>query len=254
MSNGPAVGPARDNSFSWRMNPNTALQDCMLWIRQASLFGDLSGDECAEVASIAQTRSLERGQMLFREGEPLQHVSLLASGRLKVTQLGPSGQQVILRLKVAGDVVSERGLAAGSLHSSTAQALEPSRVLLWHRSSFESLCDRFPSIRRHIAHLLADRLQQLEERFRELATEQVEPRLARTLVRLLQRVGNSVQDGAVSIGLSREELAQLAGTTLFTVSRLLSDWDSKGVVRAVRGAVLIRDQRRLLEIAELTGA
>lgn len=96
---------------------------------------------------------------------------------------------------------------------------------------------------------MADRLQQLEERFRELATEQVAPRLARMLVRLLQHVGRPMES-AVRVDLSRDELAQMTGTTLFTVSRLLSQWEERGIVRTTRGAVMVQDLRHLCELTE----
>ncbi len=226
-----------------------AILDSARHVRQSSVFEGLSPAETAQISSYSQSRQLARGEMLFREGEPVRHISLLCSGRMKVTQLGPSGHQVILRLKVPGEIVSELGLPANSFHSSTAEALEPSLVLLWPLDVFQKLSDRFPVLHRNVARLLADRLQKLEERFRELATEQVAPRLARMLVRLLQHVGRPAE-GAVRVDLSRDELAQLTGTTLFTVSRLLSEWEERDIVHATRGAVVVQDLRRLAELTE----
>ncbi len=228
--------------------PHTIL-DGLSYVRQSSVFEGLSPAEIAPIASSSQARKLVRGETLFREGEPVRHVSLLCSGRMKVTQLGPGGHQVILRLKVPGDIVSELGLPLDSVHSSSAEALEPSQILLWSLATFHDLSDRFPLLHRNIARLLAGRLQQLEERFRELATEQVAPRLARTLVRLLQHVGRPTE-GAVRVDLSRDELAQMTGTTLFTVSRLLSQWEECDIVHATRGAVVVQDVRRLAELTE----
>ncbi len=201
------------------------------------------------MASAAQQRSLKRGEMLFFEGDAVRHVSLLCSGRMKVTQLGPGGQQVILRLKTPGEIISELGLPLNSPHSSTAQALEPSQVLLWEAPQFEALSESFPILHRNVARLLAGRLQQLEERFREMATERVAPRLARTLVRLLD-IGQPA-DGGIRIGLSRDELAQMTGTTLFTVSRLLSQWEELGIVGTRREAVLVYNSRRLVALTDL---
>ena len=98
--------------------------------------------------------------------------------------------------------------------------------------------------------ILAQRLQVLEGRFREISTERVAPRLARELVRLLPQVGRSV-DGVLEINLSREELAQMTATTLFTVSRLLSGWERQGIVTLRREAVIVRSPLGLLGISEL---
>src|ERR1035437_2705303 len=89
----------------------------------------------------------------------------------------------------------------------------------------------------------------IQERFREVATERVAPRVARQLVRLLDKIGRRVEDG-VEISLSREELAQMTGTTLFTVSRLLSAWEERGIVKPRREGVTICDVPALNAISE----
>jgi CRP-like cAMP-binding protein len=89
----------------------------------------------------------------------------------------------------------------------------------------------------------------LEERYRELATERVPPRLARALVRLVGHVGRPCEAG-VRVALTREELAQMVGTTLFTVSRLLSQWESNGLVLGRREAVVVRDLSGLADFAD----
>jgi CRP-like cAMP-binding protein len=88
----------------------------------------------------------------------------------------------------------------------------------------------------------------MEERFREIATEKVGSRVARQLVRLVEQIGRQVSDG-VEIGLSREDVAQMTGTTLFTVSRLLSEWETAGLVMPRREAVIIRDIKLLRAIS-----
>ncbi len=83
-------------------------------------------------------------------------------------------------------------------------------------------------------------LNELEQRFREIATENVARRLAFAMVRLAKQVGKQSPQG-IELSLTREELAQLTGTTLFTISRLLSKWTDLGIVTPRREAVLIRD-------------
>jgi CRP-like cAMP-binding protein len=90
-------------------------------------------------------------------------------------------------------------------------------------------------------------LRELEERFRELATEQVAPRLARQLIRL-QEQAHPPQNGKVEIGLSREGLAQMTGTTIYTVSRLLSDWQAHGLLNSRRESVIISDVQSLRKV------
>jgi CRP-like cAMP-binding protein len=109
--------------------------------------------------------------------------------------------------------------------------------------------DRFSVLHQNMARILGEDLMELEERFREVATEKVGTRVARQLARLMERIGRPVNAG-VEISLSREELAQMTGTTLFTVSRLFSAWEARGIVRPQREAVTICDAQSLLALSE----
>jgi len=114
------------------------------------------------------------------------------------------------------------------------------QALIWEYARLQNLLEVYPQIRKNISQILSGRLFELEERFREVATEKVAKRVALTLMRLLKQVGKT-SDGGVEVSLSREELAQMTGTTLFTVSRLLSKWRDAGFVVPRREAVVIRD-------------
>jgi CRP/FNR family transcriptional regulator, nitrogen oxide reductase regulator len=217
-------------------------------IRQAPLFRGLSLGDCTYIASQSQERHLSRRQMLFSQGEIRRHVFLIVSGRLKLTQLGPSGDEVILWLRGPGDVVGGLGSAPRTTNDSGAQAIEPCHVVFWDAGTIDSLSERFPVLQRNMVTILVECLHGIQDRFHELATEKVASRLARTLVRLLGSVGQRTGE-VVRIGLSREELAQMTGTTLFAVSRLLSEWTQRGIIDARREAVLIFDDSRLFELA-----
>jgi CRP-like cAMP-binding protein len=130
-----------------------------------------------------------------------------------------------------------------------AQALGAATALVWDAAVFESISQRFALLRRNIMRILCQQLQELEERYREISTEKVAARLSHQLMRLLNQVGRRV-NGGVEISLSREELAQLTGTTLFTVSRLLSGWSQMGIVSTRREAVSVHNLQALTELAE----
>jgi hypothetical protein len=99
-------------------------------------------------------------------------------------------------------------------------------------------------IRKNAGLILTTRLNELEERFREVATEKVPKRVALALLRLVRHIGKEVHEG-IEVSLSREELAQMTGTTLFTISRLISKWSELGFVLPRREALIVRDARRL---------
>jgi CRP-like cAMP-binding protein len=90
----------------------------------------------------------------------------------------------------------------------------------------------------------------MQERYRELATEKVERRIARALLRLTGQMGNKTADGNIELAFTRQDLAEMSGTTLYTVSRVLSEWEKHDLVEAGRERVLIRNPHGLVKIAE----
>ena len=132
-------------------------------------------------------------------------------------------------------------------HCTTAQVLRECRALVWGAGIFKAQVECVPVLQLNMIRFVCGHLQELEERFRELATERVAPRVAHQLIRLLEQVGSN---GEVEIGLSREDLAQMTGTTMYTVSRLLSAWEAHGLVNPRRESVVISDVRSLRKVFE----
>lgn len=237
---GPVARPARTSQLA---TGNTAL------LQESVLFRGLSTTECEEIASHATEAHFDKGHIVFREGDPVSSVSLVLSGRAKITQKSRSGDEVMLRMRSTGEVLGGIGMRPGSAQFVTAQALEPCVLMLWDSGVFEQIEDRFPALRRNIVRIFAERLRSLEEQFLEIANEQVAPRLARTLVRLMEQ--SAVENrSAMRLDLSREELAQMTGTTPFTVGRLLSAWEERGILQIQRKALTIHDPSGLISLAQ----
>ena len=210
----------------------------------SALFTGLTPRQCREIASWARIRIYARGELLFMQGQPIRSLMLIQSGSVKLTQLSANGNEVILWMNGSGDAMGVHADSLSCSHTCSARAMEQCKALVWEYSRLQMLVAEYPQLRRNISQILAGRLQELEERFREIATEKVARRVAMALTRLLKQVGKRTPEGT-EISLSREELAQLTGTTLFTISRILSRWADAGVVTPRREAVLIRDPRRL---------
>ena len=212
------------------------------------LSGILPADYTRLLAA-ARVKEFTRGQVLYIKSDPVREVILLTTGLVKITQTGMDGAEVILRLSVPGDVLGVVGLFSSGRHGTTAQAFRLCRTLVWDAPVFKGMAERLPSLHGNMLRILGEYLEDLEERFREVSTERVAPRVARQLARLVESIGRPA-DGEVQVSLSRELLAQMTGTTLFTVSRLLSAWEARGIVRPCREAVTICDFPSLCAIAE----
>lgn len=179
------------------------------------------------------------------QGHPVRTHVLIQSGNVKVTQVSAAGCEVLLWMNGPGESVGIPNEAPCHRHSCSARAMQRCAALTWEDSRFQSLIDKYPRIGFNIHRMLAIQLAELEQRFREIATEKVATRLSFALVRLAERLGTPVL-GGVEIALSRLELAQMIGTTLFTVSRILSKWADQGFIAPRREGVIILDSGKLL--------
>jgi CRP-like cAMP-binding protein len=232
-------------SGSQPIKPNVA--EHLVLMCASALFSGLEQHECNEIASCARVRTFARNEILFAQGDPNRNMTMLLSGSVKLTQISSGGNEVLLWMSGRGDAVNVSPESDSCSHTCSAKAVEQCKAMVWEYSRLKSLLDQFPQIRNNINRILALRLNELEERFREVATEKAAKRLARTLMRLLKQVGKPAIDG-VQVSLSREELAQMTGTTLFTISRILSKWAEQGFVVPRREAVVVKNQK-LLELA-----
>ena len=236
------------NTRECSAGPPAALNARLASVQSAPLFRRLSLDQSTEIAVKAHERGFSPGENLFCEDDPVRFVFVIISGHVKITQLSRCGKEVILRVSGPGELVGRYGAALGTTHCSTAQTMEPCQILTWDTQVFESFWDRFPMLPSNAAKILAEHLRLIEERFREMATDRVPQRLARLLLRLLE--GNKGSGRTVPVRLSCEELAQMTGTTLFTVSRLLCDWAERGIIEPESKAILVQDLCALTRVAE----
>ncbi len=172
-------------------------------------------------------------------------------GQLKMTQIGPEGHQVLVRFVNAGEGFGAIAAMSGMTYPLSAQAVEECVAVLWDELTLKQILSTYPIITHNILQLVTSYFKQLQERYRELATERVERRVARALLRLAQQAGRPVERGVlIDLSLSRQDLAEMTGTTLYTVSRILSGWEREGLVDIGRGRVMIRHSAGLETIAD----
>jgi len=209
----------------------------------------MSDAETLQLSSLARVKIVDRRGVLFEQGQVAKHFYFIESGSIKLTQLGYSGSEVILWLHGIGEAFGLRGTVPHSIHNCSARAVLPTRVITWEWSLLERGFSAATKVKGNAERILSDRLGELEERFREVATERVSRRVALALLRIGKQVGQ-VRSGGTDVYLSREELAQLTGTTLFTTSRLMSKWSEMGIVLPRREAVLILNLDLLAKISE----
>lgn len=215
-----------------------------------SLLAGLTAADDARVRAAAQRRTCRARQALFRQDERAEALFLVESGRVKLTQLTPSGQEIIVRLAGPGELIAAIAVLDGRPYPFTATALEPTEVLLWPRAALSELFRSLPRFQANVIEVVGAHTREMLDRFRELATEPVPRRLARAVLRVV-RLGGRAEGTAVRLErITQQDLADMAATTLYTVSRILSEWEGRRLVETGRGKLLVRDRDALARIAE----
>ncbi len=221
------------------------------YLRAAELFQGLDAATLAAIAAAARRRTVRAGAYLFRQDDPATVLYVLARGSVKLTQINTDGEQILLRVVGAGETFGAVAPLGNMRYPASAQAAEPSVVLAWDGATMLTLMERFPHLAINTVRVLAERVHEFQDRYRELATERVERRVARALLRLARQVGRRVEGGVlIALPFSRQDFAEMAGTKRFTVSRIFSEWEQRGIIESGRERVLIKQPHALVVIAE----
>jgi CRP/FNR family transcriptional regulator len=223
--------------------------------RRLTDFALLSGisPPCRDaLESHAVVRRFQPGGTLYRIGSPPDELFALMVGRLKVGRILENGAAVTLDILTAGDIVGLVGALSGRPHGVAATCLVPVTALVWRSAFFLDWSRRDAALAFGVNRLLAGRLRAMADLVEELTPSSVEPRLARVLLRLGDAIGEG--DGAaVRIDVTQGDLAELARTTVPTVSRILARWRNGGIVASHRGFILLLDREPLVQIGRNLG-
>ncbi len=219
-------------------------------LKRVVVFEKASREDLEALIDAGHLRNVEEGGYFFLQGDPATHVHVLTAGQAKLLQSNPAGHQVSLRIiypwQMFGALGAVRDLAS---YPATAEALEDSTSLAWTAEFFKEYMARRPHLSWGLMQLMTAYIQEMQTRYRELATEKVEQRIARVVLRLAAQSGQRAEDG-IELALKRQDLAEMSGSTLFTVSRVLADWDRRGLVEAGREQVKIRKPHDFVRIAD----
>jgi len=215
------------------------------------LFAGLNAAALNDVAAAAHRVRCRSGEILFNQDDTAEAFYVLITGRMKIAQLTVEGHQVMLRYIGPHEVFGAVPLFTNTGYPASASAVSDSLAARWGVGTIRPLLDRYPRILANALAIVGQRLQELQHRYRELATERVEQRIARAVLRLLAKAGRRADAGIqIAFPLSRQDIAEMTGTTLHTVSRILSDWENRGLVESGRMRVIIRDPTGLTMIAD----
>jgi len=194
--------------------------------------------------------SFKRGQWVARQGEPANALYVVQSGMLKLLQLTHQGTELIVRFVGPGGLFGGVVAVDRVPYPVSAIAVAPTEACTWDSPTLRQLIDTHPTLRANIMREMASHMTDALSRVREMTTLRVSERLALALVRLARQVGRPTDAGVlIDYPMTRQELAELAGTTLYTASRTLAQWTDEGILASTRRDLLIRQPSRLARLA-----
>ncbi len=219
-------------------------------VRQSLIFQRLTPEDGQRIAAVAHVRAFEKGATLFVEGDPSDWLYTVLTGRVKVFMTMAHGIDVILEIFGPGDPVGAVAVYESRPYPATAVALESTTCLLVPRQAFFDLLEAHPTLVRGLLLGLTHRLVELTSRLAQLTSGRIETRLARLFLKLAEDNGEAQSGGVfIPMHLSRQEIAELIGTTVETSIRIMSRWGKQGIVRTEKDGFLVVDREALKTLA-----
>ncbi|MDH5508279.1 MAG: Crp/Fnr family transcriptional regulator [Anaerolineae bacterium] len=220
-------------------------------IRSIDLFEGIDQDLLISIINDSVQESFPADHIIFFQGDPADKFYFLAKGRIKLSQVTLDGDQVVLRYLKPGDAFGIIAVLREIAFPVAAQVVEDCQVLVWDQESISRWIRQEPQIGINSIRLLADYILEFQKRIQELSTEKAERRIARALLRLAKQTGSKTPLGVLlGIKFTRQDIAEMTGTSMYTVSRMMSRWEEDELISSQNGLILISAPHQLAQLAE----
>ncbi|HCC69254.1 MAG TPA: Crp/Fnr family transcriptional regulator [Nitrospiraceae bacterium] len=209
-------------------------------LRQSKIFSHLTGDELKRIAAVFEKVNFKKDDCIFFEGDHSEWFYIGCKGRIKILKHTVSGKDIILEIISPGDVFGGVAVLDRKPYPASAQAMEHAAVIRISRKTLFKIMDEYPALTLEAVKYFSERLRNAHNMLRNIATERVENRIASLLLKLSEKVG--VIDGEakkIDIPLTRQEIAEMVGTTVETTIRTMSKFKKQGIIKASQGKIVV---------------
>jgi len=221
------------------------------YIQKVDIFAGLAEKELQQVLRSAHEQTFKAERHLFYQDDPARTFYLLLEGHIKLSQLTPEGNQVVLHFLNPGDAFGIVAVLRQINFPVTAKVVDDCRTLAWDHDVMKQLMVSYPQISLNAIQILSTYILGFQNRIRELCTERVERRIVRGLLRVAQQAGRKEDNGVIiDLAFTRQDLAEMAGTTIYTVSRTLTKLQSENLIDWHGDVILLKSPHQLVDIAE----
>lgn len=210
-------------------------------------FSKLDTRQIRDILDQASSRRYESGVAIFEEGHEAERFFMLLDGYIRVVRITPQGEQVIALHIPSGQLFGIAKAIGRDTYPATAMTAAESLALSWPTRLWDQFIADYDGFATETYKTVGNRIGEMNTRIVEMATQQVEQRVANALLRLINQTGRKVGSGIeIDFPISRQDLSEMTGTTLHTVSRLLSAWEKQGLVESGRKRITVCDPHQLV--------
>lgn len=214
-------------------------------------FRKLSRPQIRKILDLATPRRFDAATSIFDEGTAADRFYLLLDGHIRVLRTTEGGDQVIVLHIVAGQLFGIAAALGHDTYPASAVAVDECLVLSWPTSQWHNFVASYDGFASENYKVVGERMGEMNNRIVEMATQHVEQRVARAVLRLINSTGKKVDNGIeIDFPITRQNLSEMTGTTLHTVSRLLSAWEKNGIVKSTRRHIVVTAPHRLVMLSE----
>ncbi len=214
-------------------------------------FSRLETRQIRTILDQASARRYEEGVAIFEEGHPAERFYMLLDGYVRVVRTSPTGEQITALHIPAGQLMGIAKAIGRDTYPATAVAASESIALSWPMRLWDTFVAEYDGFATETYKTLGNRLAEVHSHVMEMATQQVEQRVANALLRLINQTGRKVENGIeIDFPITRQDLSELTATTLHTVSRVLSGWEKRGLVESRRKRITVRDPHALMVLGQ----
>ncbi|PIE06958.1 MAG: Crp/Fnr family transcriptional regulator [Rhodobacterales bacterium] len=219
-------------------------------LRDLPAFASLDTDQIRAILDLATPRQLRDGAPVFHEGHDAELFFLLLDGHVRVVRANADGQQIIVLYLHSGSLIGIAVALGRDTYPATAIAAGDVSVLAWPSTLWEVFAAQYPGFARSAYATVGTRIGEMTTNMLETATQQVERRVACALERILRQSGRREAGGIViEMPITRQNIADMTGATLHTISRLLSAWERDGLIRSARRRITVTDPAGLARLS-----
>ncbi len=220
-------------------------------LKRFTIFAEVSEKRLAQMAKETVVHKFDRHSLVWNEGDTSRHLYFIVSGRVKMIKHSETGKDVIIEIFGPLDAIGEQTLLVGGTYTTAAVCLSQTELLSVPRQQMLDVLATVPGMALRALRGMAKRQRMLMQKIKELAAGGVEYRMAHLLLKLADRIGEESNDDDIKIPLvlSRQDIADLVGTTVETAIRVMSRWRKMNIVTNDKRGIIIRDRDTLEDLA-----